>query len=185
MIGKKPTLVEQRASTSSGRLGLAAARLAVETAQLLTTAFAARKDIDQKALAEIVGVSEGRVSQVLHGDGNVHVATLARYLAALGYEADLTARPTAAEAAPLRAPRKRGRGAPQRLSKVTYTYSATTCRGLEVGYENIEVTVPKGESAPEFLTAPIKVTAMSGRLGPHSVASDDIRERLLAPAGRS
>lgn len=183
MTEKKPTLVELRASTQSGGLGLAAARLAVETAQLLKAAFAARKDIDQKELARIIGVSEGRVSQVLHGDGNVHVATLARYLTAMGYEAELTARALTSAAAPLKTPRRRGRGAPQRPSKVTYTYSATASRGHKVGREDIEVIIPRGESAPEFLTTPIRVTATTGQLERHSVASDKIRERSLAAAG--
>lgn len=184
MTKKKPTLVEQRASTQSGGLGLAAARLAVETAQLLKAAFAARKDIDQQALAEVIGVSEGRVSQVLHGDGNVHIATLARYLTALGYEAELTARPLAPEAPVLTTPRRRGRGAPQRPNRVTLTYTATASRGLEVGREKIEVTIPLGEPAPEFLSTPVRVTSTSGQLEPHSVTSDKIRERSLATAGR-
>lgn len=71
----------------------AAADLTVRVASLLNQAFAARPDLDQNALADLLGVSKGRVSQVLHGDGNVHVATAAKYLRALGYEAEVSAVP--------------------------------------------------------------------------------------------
>lgn len=63
----------------------AAAELAIEMSEILRHAFRAREDIGQNSLAEILGVSEGRVSQVLNGDGNFHVATIAKYLRALGY----------------------------------------------------------------------------------------------------
>lgn len=71
----------------------AAADLTVRVANLLNQAFAARPDLDQNALASLLGVTKGRVSQVLHGDGNVHVATAAKYLRALGYEVELSAVP--------------------------------------------------------------------------------------------
>jgi transcriptional regulator with XRE-family HTH domain len=67
------------------QLDEAAAELALELSQILLHAFHAREDIDQKTLSERLGVSEGRISQVLHGDGNIHVATVAKYLRALGY----------------------------------------------------------------------------------------------------
>ncbi|WP_105035158.1 helix-turn-helix domain-containing protein [Cryobacterium aureum] len=71
----------------------AAAELAMEMSEILIHAFRVRTDIDQKDLAERLGVSEGRVSQVLHGDGNVHVATIAKYLRALGYALQVIPRP--------------------------------------------------------------------------------------------
>lgn len=76
----------------------AAAELALEAAQLLRHAAGARQDIDQKNLAEILGVSPGRVSQVLNGDGNIHVGTLAKYMRALGYRVRLT--PVSCDSAP-------------------------------------------------------------------------------------
>ena len=45
----------------------------------------------QKELAETLGVTPGRVSQLLHGDGNVRIASLARAMDALGYEVFLSA----------------------------------------------------------------------------------------------
>lgn len=80
----------------------AAADLALKAADLMTQAARARADIDQNQLANLLGVSKGRVSQVLKGDGNVHVATLAKYLRALGYELNLEAEPVDTAAPPLR-----------------------------------------------------------------------------------
>ncbi|MBH0023810.1 helix-turn-helix transcriptional regulator [Salinibacterium sp. SWN248] len=45
----------------------------------------------QAALAEALGVTAGRISQVLNGDGNLTIASLARTLAALEYEVFMTA----------------------------------------------------------------------------------------------
>lgn len=67
-----------------------AAELALEVSVMLRHAKEARPDIDQKALAKLLQVSEGRVSQVLNGDGNIHVATFAKYMRALGYKVGLT-----------------------------------------------------------------------------------------------
>lgn len=64
-----------------------------DSVMLINQAFA-EGGRTQKELAELLGVSEGRVSQILNGDGNLRVATLARYLSALGFslrmEADST-----------------------------------------------------------------------------------------------
>ncbi|SHT65179.1 Fis family transcriptional regulator [Mycobacteroides abscessus subsp. abscessus] len=87
-----PTLIDEEAATDSGAQGLAAADLAGQTMRLLHQALDA-SDLDQKALAEKLGVTQGRVSQVLNGDGNVRIAALARYLRALGYETRLSAIP--------------------------------------------------------------------------------------------
>jgi transcriptional regulator with XRE-family HTH domain len=48
-----------------------------------------RSDLNQTQLAERLGKRKSAISQVLNGDGNVTVNTLAHYLAALGYEAEL------------------------------------------------------------------------------------------------
>jgi len=63
----------------------AAAELALEVAELLGHALDARPDVSQKDLAARLGVDPSRVSQVLNGDGNLRVATVAKYLRALGY----------------------------------------------------------------------------------------------------
>ena len=88
------SLYEERAATPEGAQGLAAARLARQVAAMLSSAKD-RVGITNRELAERVGVSEGRVSQVLGSDGNLRIATIARFLRALGYEIELVARPTA------------------------------------------------------------------------------------------
>ena len=90
-----PTLIEEEEATEAGAQGLAAADLAAQVMRILEQALDA-SGIDQKALAEKLGVTQGRVSQVLNGDGNLRVAAVARYLRALGYETHLSATPVAA-----------------------------------------------------------------------------------------
>ena len=85
-----PTLIDEEQATDSGAQGLAAADLAGQVMRLLHQALDV-SDLDQKALAERLGVTQGRVSQVLNGDGNMRIAAVARYLRALGYETRLSA----------------------------------------------------------------------------------------------
>ncbi|QRY53825.1 helix-turn-helix domain-containing protein [Mycolicibacterium septicum] len=87
-----PTLIDEEQATDAGAQGLAAANLAGQTMRLLQQALDASV-LDQKSLAEKLGVTQGRVSQVLNGDGNMKIAAVARYLCALGYEARLSATP--------------------------------------------------------------------------------------------
>lgn len=94
-----------------GAQELSAARLARDVASSLSRAAAARPR-KQKDLARELGVSEGAVSQVLNGDGNVRVATLARYLRAMGYEARLQLAPVEPGMPELAAPARRGRRGP-------------------------------------------------------------------------
>lgn len=107
----QPTLIEQEEATNAGAQGLAAANLAGQVVRLLEQALDA-SGIDQKALAEKLNVTQGRVSQVLNGDGNMRVAAVARYLRALGYETHLSATPVEPDRPDLpRAPRHRRRPA--------------------------------------------------------------------------
>ncbi|MBU9763541.1 helix-turn-helix transcriptional regulator [Mycobacterium sp. TNTM28] len=87
-----PTLIDEEQATDAGAQGLAAAALASQTMRLLHEALDASA-LDQKALAEKLDVTQGRVSQVLNGDGNMKIAAVARYLCALGYEARISATP--------------------------------------------------------------------------------------------
>jgi predicted XRE-type DNA-binding protein len=87
-----PTLIEQEEATETGAQGLAAADLAAQVMRIIEQALDA-SGLDQKALAEKLGVTQGRVSQVLNGDGNLRVAAVARYLRVLGYETHLSATP--------------------------------------------------------------------------------------------
>jgi transcriptional regulator with XRE-family HTH domain len=86
------SLIGEEQATDIGAQGLAAAEFAGQVMRLLHQALDA-SELDQKALAERLGVTQGRVSQVLNGDGNMKVAAVARYLRALGYETRLTATP--------------------------------------------------------------------------------------------
>lgn len=89
---RRPTLIDQEEATDAGAQGLAAANLAGQVVRLLEQALEA-SGMDQKALAERLDVTQGRVSQVINGDGNMRVAAVARYLRALGYQTHLSATP--------------------------------------------------------------------------------------------
>ncbi len=85
-------LVDQYDADPAERLGMAAAHAAVEAVALMNRALASSGGT-QRELAARLGVSEGRVSQVLNGDGNVRVSTLARFLRAAGHQLRLEATP--------------------------------------------------------------------------------------------
>lgn len=108
-----PTWIDEEQATAAGAQGLAAADLAGQTMRLLQQALDASV-LDQKTLAEKLGVTQGRVSQVLNGDGNMKIAAVARYLCALGYEVRLSATPMAPGLPALpREPRRRPGREPQ------------------------------------------------------------------------
>lgn len=87
-----PSLVEEEEATDAGAQGLAAARLAGQVMRLLEQALDS-SGLEQKDLADKLGVTQGRVSQVFNGDGNMRIAAVARYLRALGYETQISAVP--------------------------------------------------------------------------------------------
>lgn len=67
----------------------------------------------QKALADILGLGESRVSQVVNGDGNIKLTTFARYLRALGYTVGFDIQPAHAGIPALQRKRRmRESGAP-------------------------------------------------------------------------
>lgn len=86
------TLLEEYESSPQGAQGLAAADLSAQIIRILHEALHA-SGMEQKELAELIGVTEGRVSQILNGDGNIRAAALARYMRALGYELNIKATP--------------------------------------------------------------------------------------------
>lgn len=111
------TLIDEERATDDGAQGLAAANLAGQVMRLLQQALDA-SEMDQKALADKLGVTQGRVSQVINGDGNMKIAAVARYLRALGYETHLAASPVISGLPAL--PRESGRRpAPASQSAVT------------------------------------------------------------------
>jgi hypothetical protein len=101
----------ERESTLSGRLSLAAARLALKTLHIMNAAKR-RSGLSNKEIAGKLGLSAGRVSQVLNGDGNLHVATIARFLGACDYELTFVARPLKEGLATLSSETRRERKSP-------------------------------------------------------------------------
>ncbi|MFD3506768.1 helix-turn-helix domain-containing protein [Nocardia sp. NPDC058666] len=80
------------AATAQGAIELAAASATAEVSRLFRW-LSTRSGPKQKQIADLLKVSEGRVSQVLNGDGNVTVAALAKYARAYGYTLSLTLTP--------------------------------------------------------------------------------------------
>ena len=101
------SLFDEYQETDEGAQQLAAADLASQVVNLINTALHA-SPLDQRALAAKLGVSEGRVSQVVNGDGNLRIAAAARYLRALGYNVTISAHPVEPDLPELPAPRRRG-----------------------------------------------------------------------------
>jgi len=78
-------LHELMSSSAEGRRRLAAARLRREVLVVLESALA-ESGMTQSGLASALGRTRSAVSQVLGGDGNIRVSTLAEYLQAMGQE---------------------------------------------------------------------------------------------------
>lgn len=86
------SLIDSYASFPRGAQELAAATLAQNVVGCLERAKRASGK-SNKELSALLGVSEGAVSQVLNGDGNIRISTLARYLRAMGFEPRLSPEP--------------------------------------------------------------------------------------------
>lgn len=116
-----PSLIEAEEATDGGAQGLAAAELAGQVMRLLEQALA-DSGLEQKDLAEKLGVTQGRVSQVFNGDGNMKIAAVARYLRALGYETRIAATPVfpGKPALPRQSQRERVRGRAQAVTETRY-----------------------------------------------------------------
>lgn len=140
------SLYEKRAETTAGRLGLAAARLAHDASALLRETRV-KSGMNNKELAEVLELSEGRVSQVLSGDGNVRLSTLARFMGAMGHSVRLVAE--AAGPVPVRRPREK-----ESLIEV--------CYGNSEGVGTARIGVPHGKDGePATL-----LWARAARVGP-------------------
>lgn len=107
-IEKRVSLVDLEEATSEGQREMAAARAEVRIGHLLKKAFRLT-GLSQKVLADRLGVSEGRVSQVLNADGALRVATAARYLRAMGYTLEIDADPASEDVPSLKPKRQRNR----------------------------------------------------------------------------
>lgn len=79
----------------------AAFRASWDAFELVYKAASVRSDLRRADVAARLGVTRGRVSQVLAGRGDPSVSTLARYLRVLGYELKLEALPVEPGVPPL------------------------------------------------------------------------------------
>lgn len=77
------SMYDELARDPRGRNELAAAELALDVQALIHRAFE-ENSTTARAIAELLGVTEGRVSQIRNGDGNVRISTLAKVMSALG-----------------------------------------------------------------------------------------------------
>lgn len=107
-LEQQKSLVDIEDSDPRGKLELAAARAEVSVSSLLQRAFT-RSKLSQKDLADVLGVSAGRISQILSSSGNLRITTVARFLRALGYRLELSAIPKEPGVPPLMR-RKRDQG---------------------------------------------------------------------------
>ncbi|MEV0615180.1 helix-turn-helix transcriptional regulator [Nonomuraea sp. NPDC050404] len=82
------SLYERFAATVRGARALAAARLRHEVLGALHQALQIC-GMSQSDVAQAVGVRRSAANQVFRGDGNVRINTLADYLHAMGFEADI------------------------------------------------------------------------------------------------
>lgn len=112
MTDDETTVYDEFTAFPRGAQELSAATLARDVSASLAQAFGRCKH-SQKELAELLGLTEGAVSQVLNGDGNVRIATFGRYLRAMGYEARITLEPVEEGAAPIRSRRRRRVATPE------------------------------------------------------------------------
>ncbi|WP_421740691.1 helix-turn-helix domain-containing protein [Cellulomonas sp.] len=133
---RRQSLVEERESTPEGRLAMAGARAAVSTVTLINRALDS-SGLNQAELATVLEVTPGRVSQVVNGDGNLRVSTIARFLRAAGYRLKLTAEPADAGVAPLREPVSRRPQAKPAAPRYAALYTVTTVTDQGVGPEPV------------------------------------------------
>jgi transcriptional regulator with XRE-family HTH domain len=84
----EPSLIEQVEVTPAGAQEMAAARLAVSIESMLDRTMRA-SGMSQADLAQVLGLTEGRVSQIMNSDGNLRVGTIGRVFRALGFNARL------------------------------------------------------------------------------------------------
>ncbi len=86
------TLYDRLAGTIVGARALSVARLQYSVLDRLHATLRA-KGWTQSHLAEVLGVRKSAVNQVLRGDGNLRISTVAEYLHVMGYELELNVVP--------------------------------------------------------------------------------------------
>ena len=89
---RRRSVIEEIEMDPGEAADIAAARALNHTRVILNKAKFASQ-LTQREIAEVLGIGESRVSQVLNGDGNIKVSTLARFLRAMGYTPEIEAQP--------------------------------------------------------------------------------------------
>lgn len=92
--------------TTNDDVSMAGPRLAIHVAELIRAAHD-RAGLSHEQIATLLGVSVGRVSQIINGDGNFHIATVGRIFAALGCELSIHATDASGIVEPARRARRR------------------------------------------------------------------------------
>lgn len=132
-----PTLYERLSSTSRGSAALSSARLRRAALGAIHRGMTLA-GVSQAELARSLGLRRSAVNQVVRGDGNLRLETLAEYLHAMGLEADIRLAEVGelrAASVQLREPRylvrRRGDESPSRPSFVSvFTTMAVTEQGV-------------------------------------------------------
>ncbi|MFI1097542.1 helix-turn-helix domain-containing protein [Streptomyces sp. NPDC020917] len=106
MTKSDQSMIERYAGFPRGAQELSAARLAQSVVASLHRAISASGKTARE-VAGLLGVTEGAVSQVMSGDGNIRVSTIGRYLRAMGYEARIEIVPVEESAPPITPARRR------------------------------------------------------------------------------
>jgi transcriptional regulator with XRE-family HTH domain len=86
------TIHDRLVKVPKGARALSVARLRYEVLKVLHAALH-RSGLNQSELAGRLGVRKSAVNQVLRGDGNVRISTLAEYLHEAGFELEVRAVP--------------------------------------------------------------------------------------------
>lgn len=141
----KKSMVDVLKGTKEGAMDFAAAALAVESIVFLNNALRA-SGITQAELAHRLSVTPGRVSQVLNGDGNLRVSTLAKFLSALEYEVHLRTTPLRDDLPTLHVARS-GRRARRKQENYTLALDVTGVRdgGVSTFTQSVELPIPRSD----------------------------------------
>ncbi|MGA5220197.1 helix-turn-helix domain-containing protein [Streptomyces cinereoruber] len=155
MTGDGKSVIEEYESFPRGAQELAAARLAQSAARALRDGLKASGK-SAREVADLLGLTEGAVSQVLNSDGNVRIATLARYLRAMGYRASVEISPASESSPPVPTPVRRRRALPEVKERAarekSVTVSVSRCNvtdGNVVAQALLLVLPPRGPATDE------------------------------------
>lgn len=127
----------------------AAASAQNEVAILLDEAASA-SGMSQQEVADFLGVTAGRVSQVMNSEGNLQVTTLARYLAAMGFMIRIEADPSDARVPSLgRRFRRRRRRSSHQVPVDVHVRQFSTSTGVRVSQMLISTSPGSPSDRPD------------------------------------